>query len=70
MGSKQPLRRFVGEGLPRFFSFLDPTHMEASDTGSAFFLSVHSSTNSLLRYNNDDDASTIHVARDGGTSGI
>ena len=36
-GSKQPLRRFAGEGLPRFFSSPDPTHVGASGTRSALF---------------------------------
>ena len=34
-GSKQPLRIFAGEVLPRFFSSPDPTHVGASGTGSA-----------------------------------
>ena len=34
MGSKQPLRRFAAEGLSQFFPSPDPTHVEASDTGS------------------------------------
>ena len=34
MGSKQPLRRFAAEGLPRFFPSPDHTHVETSDTRS------------------------------------
>ena len=34
MGSKQSFRRFVGKGLPRFFSSPNPTHMGAFGTGS------------------------------------
>jgi hypothetical protein len=30
---------FTREGLPRFIPFLDPTHVEASDDGSALKLS-------------------------------
>ena len=37
VGSKQPLRRFAGGGLPRFFPSPDPTHVGASGTGSAPF---------------------------------
>jgi len=35
--SKQPLRRFCGEGMSRFIPFPDPTHVGASGTGSTPF---------------------------------
>ena len=36
-----------GEGLPRFFSFPDPTHVGASGTGSALFF-IHDLSKSIV----------------------